>query len=322
MFLLISQQINTIRIESGSIYGYIPSGRIEQGRACKSYMKIQKRKKLNKYYIILPLLILFLYQNIHAIMTGSLFIFIEEMIDAGEAQETVTETAELGTDVIRVGIHDDIVGMGYYNEKTKLHYGLEVDLSRAIAEKLGYHKIHFVPVLAETRADALLNDEVDVVVATCTITDQPEKGTVFSQPYMKTHSKFMTVDSSRIDKLIDLDNKEMGVLKDSANIKQARDYLHKRNIRPIFETYESYDTLFEAFFEGDVDALCVDESITNMYRELSPYASYGLDVNFVDFEYGALLREGGAFENQVDEAIASLKEDGELDKITSKWRQH
>jgi putative glutamine transport system substrate-binding protein len=46
-----------------------------------------------------------------------------------------------GSGTLRVGVRADIQYWGYYNEKNGKYYGLEIDLARDLAKKLGYKDV-------------------------------------------------------------------------------------------------------------------------------------------------------------------------------------
>ncbi len=59
----------------------------------------------------------------------------------------------------------------------------EIDIARKIADELGVD-IEFTPVTAQTRADVLLdNGQVDLVIATFTITEERKLLYNFTTPY-------------------------------------------------------------------------------------------------------------------------------------------
>ena len=274
----------------------------------------------NKYTILLPLLIIISARNFYHML------IVEDINKVAKSysklfESTVEETESTGNNVIKVGIHDALPGLGKYNETTKSYYGFEVDLAKEIVKELGYNKIYFVPVSTENRVQKLLNDEVDFVAASCTIVDNPPMGIAFSNPYLKKRGRIITMSSSLIYKLVQLDEKKMGVLVNSVNAKQSRDYLFKRNIRPIFQTYPTYDKLFNALFEGEIDSLAVDESILNSYEFDELQQTYGINVPFNEFEYGIMLKENSDLIYEINTALSTIKSNGNLMEIREKWNE-
>ena len=287
-------------------------------------IKTEKKRRFphfTLYYIVLPILIYALIRNNYTIFNGTMFLQLQTLADS-VIDSDIEQTDKAEPDIPNIGVRQDIVGMGYYNDKTKLYYGMEIDIAKEIARELGYDKVHFVPVSSENRVEALQNNEVDFVIASCTITDNPPEGLTYSQPYLNTHGKIMTQDSSQFTKLSDLNKIKMGVIEKGVNVNQAREYLSRRKIYPEFEYFRTYGTMFNAFFEGNIDAICVDEIITNMYREEYDYINYGLDINFIEFSYGILSEKNGPYAEKIDQALTVLRDEGTLDMINEKWSQN
>ena len=284
-----------------------------------SMPKLQiKNIKITKQQILFVVLLLLFFLNLKGLFTEK----IENLIQTFFQEyfiETKQETNKGGPHVIRVGVHNDIPGMGEYNEETDTYYGMEIEIAKELAYKMNYKKIHFIPVNTENRVEALKTNKVDFVIATCTIEKNPPHDIVYSEPYLNTHSKILTLDSSMFYKLIDLNNEEMGIIKNSANKKQARDYLYKRKIKPIFESYDTYDDLFEALVEGKVDSITLDEKMMGKYVELYPTISYAININYLKFDYGIMIEKDNPLEKKINSTLQEIKKDGTLQSIIDKW---
>ena len=93
--------------------------------------------------------------------------------------------AAAGAETLRVGVRDDIINFGFYNETTGKYYGLEIDLAAELARRIGCDGVEYITVTPDTRKDMLLNGEVDVVIATYSIAESREENFDFSAPYMR-----------------------------------------------------------------------------------------------------------------------------------------
>lgn len=91
--------------------------------------------------------------------------------------------AAAGAETLRVGVRDDIINFGFYNETTGKYYGLEIDLAAELAQRIGCDGVEYITVTPDTRKDMLLNGEVDVVIATYSIAESREENFDFSAPY-------------------------------------------------------------------------------------------------------------------------------------------
>ena len=87
--------------------------------------------------------------------------------------------------VLKVGVKNDVPNFGYKNPQTGELEGFEIDLARAIAKDIlgDESKVEFTPVTAQTRGPLLDTGELDMVIATFTITEERKKSYNFSDPY-------------------------------------------------------------------------------------------------------------------------------------------
>ena len=272
----------------------------------------------NRYWIILPIVIIISYKNLKSIMINDTENIYNEIINIKE--ETIQETdEESGKDVLRVGVHENIAGLSRKNNQTGLHYGIEIEIAKELAKRMGYKKIHFMYVTPTTRGKLLLEDKLDIVAASCTIDDNPPLNIAYSEPYMEMDSQIVTMKSSKLKKLTDLDKLNMGVFANSINRKQARDYLSKRNIYPNFKSYDTYDELFNALFSGKVDSVAVDKCIEQTYEETYELCEIGINVDIMKSKFGIMAKENSSILKKVNSILAEMKKNGELKEITKKW---
>ncbi|MFF9567500.1 serine/threonine-protein kinase [Streptomyces sp. NPDC014685] len=121
---------------------------------------------------------------------------------------------------LTVGVKDDQPGL---SERVKggTYRGYEVDLAYAIAHDMGYsrERVVFVPVSSENRSTKLKMGEVDLVIATYSITEErkhakaPDYSVAFAGPYYVASRSFMvrrkakavSIDDSRVLKKKDLE---------------------------------------------------------------------------------------------------------------------
>ena len=104
--------------------------------------------------------------------------------------------AAAGAETLRVGVRDDIINFGFYNETTGKYYGFEIDLAAELARRIGCDGVEYITVTPDTRKDMLLNGEVDVVIATYSIAESREENFDFSAPYYEDDTIIMVEKST------------------------------------------------------------------------------------------------------------------------------
>ena len=84
--------------------------------------------------------------------------------------------------VLKVGVKNAVVGFSVQDPLSGEYKGFEDDLARMIAEKMGV-KAEFTAVTAATRTELIDSGDLDVVLATFTITDERKLHWDFTTPY-------------------------------------------------------------------------------------------------------------------------------------------
>src|SRR5690606_11897259 len=93
--------------------------------------------------------------------------------------ETVDDLKKAGN--VRIGVLVDYPPYGFTNEQGQPD-GFDVDIAKLLAEAMGV-KLDLVPVLGPNRVPYLSSNQVDIIVASLTITPERAERVDFSDPY-------------------------------------------------------------------------------------------------------------------------------------------
>lgn len=220
--------------------------------------------------------------------------------------------------VLKVGTKVDVPKFGYKDPKTDKVDGFEIDLARAIAKKInGNDKVEATGVNAKTRGPALDNDELDVVIATFTITEERKKTWNFSQSYFTDHIGFLVNKDSGIKSFKDLNGKTVGVAQ-SATTKAALEEQAKIDgITLQFSELPGYPELKAALTAKRIDAFSVDRAI--LFGYLDDKTTLLAD-KFKPQEYGVATKLANKeLAKVIDDLITEMKNNGEMKKLIDKW---
>ena len=130
---------------------------------------------------------------------------VQKIIDAG---------------LLKVGTKVDVPKFGLQNTATGEMEGVEIDLAYEIAGKIfgctadeakEKNLVAFQGVTAKTRGPLLDNGEVDLVIATYTITEERKLSWNFSEPYYTDAVGLLVLKDSGINSIEDLDGKVIAV---------------------------------------------------------------------------------------------------------------
>jgi putative glutamine transport system substrate-binding protein len=221
--------------------------------------------------------------------------------------------------VLKVGVKVDVPQFGFMNPDTNEQEGLEADLAREIAKRIvgDESKVEFQAVTAKTRGPLLDNNEVDMVIATFTITEERKLSYNFTQPYFVDGIGFLVKRDLGATTIKDLDGKTIAVAQ-SATTKDALDEkAAELGITFKYSEYASYPEAKTALISGRVDAFSVDKSILLGYVDDSTIL---LEETFKPQEYGIASK----FDNKelaayLDDFIGEIKGNGTLDALIQKW---
>lgn len=230
---------------------------------------------------------------------------------------------------LKCGVKKDVIGYGYLDTKTKKYEGLEIDLCYQIAaavlgvsydEAVEKGLCEFTDVTPKTRGPLIDNDQLDIIAATYTITDERKKSWDFSTPYRTDHVGILIKKKSGMTKMADLDGKIIGVSQGSTTKDLVLQMLKDQNVdaTPEFKEFPDYPSIKSALDAGNIDAFAMDRSTLKGYTTddcelLQP------DVEFGAQDYGVATKKGSDLSKTVDDTVKKLKEDGWLDKEYTKW---
>jgi putative glutamine transport system substrate-binding protein len=221
---------------------------------------------------------------------------------------------------LNVGVKADVVGFAYLNPKTEHYEGYEIDIAHELAKRLlgDPNKVNFMAVTPSTRGVLLDSGEVDMVIATFTIT--PERAIVynFSPPYYTDGAALLVPKMSGIKSLSDLSGKPIGIAKDTTT---ASALMAKAGTDTLltFAAFDTYGQVLSALENGKVQAFSTDSSILKSYAQQDPSAVI-LPGRYSSEPYGVATKKGeDALAKWVSDQIADMDKTGLLNTWQRKW---
>lgn len=232
-----------------------------------------------------------------------------------EATNTLAKIKERGTLV--AGVKYDTNLFGLKDPATGKVDGFDIDIARAIAKDIlgDETKIELKEVTSQTRIPMLEKGDIDMIIATMTITEERKKQVNFSDVYFEAGQSLLVKKGSDIKGIDSLKGKKVIAVKGSTSAKNIRAKA------PDAEVIElgNYAEAFTALKSGKGDALTTDNSILiGMTKQDANYELVG--GLFTDEPYGIAIKKGDdALTTKVNEVLKKLKDNGEYDTIYKKW---
>ncbi|MGM9572699.1 MAG: transporter substrate-binding domain-containing protein [bacterium] len=259
-----------------------------------------------------------------SILAVLMLIFALAGCGSNEAEKADTAKADnvqkiVDKGVLKVGVKNDVPNFGYKNPQTGELEGFEIDLARAIAKDIlgDENKVEFTPVTAQTRGPLLDTGELDMVIATFTITEERKKSYNFSDPYYTDGVAIMVKKDAGYNSLKDLDGKTVGVAQSATSKDAIQAAADEMGIKVKFSEYATYPEIKAALISKRVDAFSVDAAI------LSGYLDNGvviLDDRYNPQDYGVCTKLSNKdLAEKVNTIIGNLDKDGQLNKMKEKW---
>ena len=221
--------------------------------------------------------------------------------------------------VLRVGVKVDVPGFGYLNPATGELEGLEIDLARLIAKDIlgDSNAVKMIGVTAQTREPMLTNGELDIVIATFTITEERQKRFHFTTPYYHDELGFLVRNNSGLSKIADMNGKVIGIV----NSGTAHDALvaeaAKTGIELTYRQFASYPEVNAALIASRIDAFAGDKSILRGYKSEGTYI---VDEGFNAQDYGIAVRKNNTkLVKYLDTLMKEIQKDGRLEEILTRW---
>lgn len=253
-----------------------------------------------------------------------------ETTTAGDgASETTTadgteETKEEAADAAKmeVGADGKVLIMATNAEFPPYEYhdggdivGIDVEVAEAIAEKLGM-TLEIEDIAFDSIIPELESGKADVGLAGMTVNEDRLKNVDFSDTYTTASQVIIVKEDSEIAGPDDLKGKYIGVQLGTTGDIYASDY------EADGSTIERYNKGFEAvqaMMQGKIDAVVIDGEPAKVFVSENEGIKI-LDEALTVEEYAIAIKKGNTeLLDQVNGALAELKESGDLQAIIDKY---
>lgn len=220
--------------------------------------------------------------------------------------------------IIKVGINMDSKPFGFINEKGEID-GYDAELARYIAQYLlgNSKRVKFVSVTPNNRMLKVSTDEVDIVIATMTITPQRREVIDFSIPYDAAGQAVLVKSSSAITSISDLSGENVGVIWGTTAEKNMQTLVPTANL----VGFKSYNNAYRALKRGNINAITSDDTILSRYaiedKEVKMLPKrYSREPYGIGFKKGKCTKK---LKQALDESINDMKQKNVLNRLHKKW---
>ncbi|MFI1187122.1 serine/threonine-protein kinase [Streptomyces californicus] len=200
----------------------------------------------------------------------------EEPVDSG-TEERWKDTHP----TLKIGVKDDQPGLSIFDRSSRTYRGYDIDLAYAIAESMGYGRgaVSFTTVATDYRSTALKTKQVDLVIASYSITDDrktagPDGYSVdFAGPYYEASRGFLVRQKSAKYTINDSsDLRDLGVEVCTARESTYEKALPKQGFTMAKSQPNTYQDCLDKLLDpkSDVYAVASDDIILAGYVKANP----------------------------------------------------
>ncbi|HUW42570.1 MAG TPA: basic amino acid ABC transporter substrate-binding protein [Rectinemataceae bacterium] len=224
-----------------------------------------------------------------------------------------------GQKVLRVGTNAEYPPFEYKSADGKEFLGIDMDIAREIAAKLGY-KLEIDDVQFDSLIPSLMAGKFDMAMAAITITPDRQKQVDFSVPYYTSNQAILVKSDStlQISSLDDLAKLKVGC----QNGTTGQIYMDDNLVKPGKMKADSlikFPTNIEAIAalnNGTIDALIIDDPVAAGYQKMQPVKK--AFVITTDENYGIAFPKGSKLEDKVNGILKNLMASDKFNEILHK----
>lgn len=219
-------------------------------------------------------------------------------------------------EILRVGSDVAYPPFEFVDEQTEEYSGFDMDLIRAVGERMGV-QVEIVNTVFDGIIPALLLGEFDVIISAMTITEERAQTVAFSDPYFTTGQVIaVRPDRTDIKTTADLAGKIVAVQLGTTGQFAAEELPGLRRVEP----YQFVDQAITAVINRSADAAVIDELVAIEYMREHPHAIQVVGEPFTAENYGIAVRPSDtALLERINRALAELRADGTYDQLYDKW---
>ncbi len=234
--------------------------------------------------------------------------------DAGDTGSDASSSGSAGAGGLKVGIKFDQPGLGL--KKGTEYTGFDVDVAKYVAKELGTDAadITWVQAPSAQRETLISTGQVDMVVATYSITDARKEKVSFAGPYFIAGQDLLVrADDTSITGPDTLAGKKLCSVTGSTSAQKVKDTYPDVQL----QEFATYSECLPALANKGVDALTTDDTILAGFASQPEYAGKFKVVGkpFSEEKYGIGLKKGDtATCEKVNAAITKMISDGSWQK--------
>jgi ABC-type amino acid transport substrate-binding protein len=199
--------------------------------------------------------------------------------------------------------------------------GIDAEISQKIADKLGV-ELKVNDIAFDTLITELNTGKTNFVAAGMTVTDDRKKNVDFSDTYFDASQAILVPKGSAIKSRTDLNGKKVGVQQGTTGDSFCTNEDGTSDIKVAsVERYSKGVDAVTDLINGKIDAVVIDDFPATKFTEKNSDKIEKLSESLTVEKYAIAVKKGDeAMLKTINEVLAEMKSNGELDKIVDKYK--
>lgn len=232
------------------------------------------------------------------------------------AEQTIDDIIKKGTIVVGVSTTTPIFGLIGKDGEPE---GYDPDVARLLAKYLGV-KVEFVPVTGANRIPQLLSGRVDVLICLFGITPERAQQVWYSMPYAYEAATLVAPASVKVNTVDELKGKKVGVPRGAMQDLMLTPLAQEKGFQLL--RFDDEATELQALIAGQIDLGGTGLLVNKRLNRNDPGKDYQVKIVLRPLHFGIGIRRGEIDKLQwLNTFIYTIKNNGELDAISRKWRE-
>jgi ABC-type amino acid transport substrate-binding protein len=217
-----------------------------------------------------------------------------------------------------VTVASDIAYPPFEFERDGEPVGFDIDLMNEIGKRAGftpeYQNVTFDGIIG-----GLANNQYDAVISAMTITEERAERVDFSDPYFNADQSLLVPSDSDIGAVEEIGDATVGVQIGTTGEIKAKQFEERGDITGEVRTFDTIEDAFAALNNGQIDAIINDLPVSQDEVNSSDGGLEIVQIIPTGEQYGIAFPKDSDLRQDVNQALAEIKEDGTYEEIYKKW---
>ncbi len=253
-----------------------------------------------------------------------LIVLFASPLAAKELTGTLGQIKKTGQ--IRIGYRASEPPMSFLDKDGKPNgYSIELGqyVVKEVEKRIGAKvRVQYVPITAENRFKALLDNKIDILCGATTKTLSRSEIVDFTQLTFVTGASLMTLQDNKARESSGFKGKKIGVVKNTTTAVSLKNLLQETSTKAEIVFFTSAKEGVEALRKKKIDAYAADQIVLiGIATKAQDGMNFAIDFNVFSFEpFAFAVRQNDAdFRLSADRAISDLCRSKKILEIYDKW---